>query len=80
MGSVPISILLFCSTMLLPMEMINTNCVQCLYHWHRPLELMIQVISGVYCSAERVASLYTNMEVSNLHVGGMGKRTAKEVL
>ena len=32
---------------------------------------MNQMTSGVYCSAERVACLWTNMEVSNVHVGGM---------
>jgi len=39
------------------MEMINSDWVQSLYHWRRPLELMNQMISGVYCSAERVAFL-----------------------
>ena len=60
----------------LPMETNKTNSVQCLYHWHRPPELMIQMISGVYCSTE-LAWLYTNMEISSLHVGGIRKAYCK---
>jgi len=62
--------------MLLLMEMIKTNCVQCLYHWHRPLELMNQVTSSIYCSADDGLSLH-NYEVTNLHVRGIGEAYCK---
>jgi len=57
-GYLATSIFIPCKALLLLMKMINTNCVQCLYHWYRPLELMIQMTSGVYCSADGGLSLH----------------------
>ena len=62
---------------LLLTELIKINCVHCWYHWHGPLDLMNQMISGVSCSTQKVICPWTNMESCNLLVGGMGEASFK---
>jgi len=51
---------------------IKRNFLQCQYHRHGPSELMNQTTSMVSFSIQGVVCHWTNMEVSDLHFGGMG--------